>query len=196
MKTFNDLILRSRSVRRFVESERLTQALLKQLVDMARLAPSGGNKQPLKYVLSCEPRRNEAVFSCLAWAGYLTGWAGPAEGERPAAYIVVLGDTTIAKDVDCDAGIAAQTILLGVADLGLGGCIIGSVDRLRLRDYLSIPPHLNISLVLALGKPAETVVLERMKNGGVKYWRDAHGIHHVPKRSLSDVLVKLGGLDV
>ena len=41
---------------------------------------------------------------------------------------------------------------------------------------------MNIRYVLALGKPKETVVLESMKNEDYKYWRDAAGVHHVPKR--------------
>jgi nitroreductase len=154
------------------------------------MSASGANLQPLKYILSCDPSKNADIFSCLAWAGYLKDWPGPAEGERPAAYIVVLGDTSISESAGCDHGIAAQTILLGAREKGLAGCMLGSIDRNALRDSLNIPSQLKILLVLAIGKPREQVVLEIIgSDNSIRYWRDNEGIHHVPKRKLEDIIV-------
>jgi len=154
------------------------------------MSASGANLQPLKYILSCDPRKNAEIFSCLAWAGYLKDWPRPAEGERPAAYIVVLGDTSISESAGCDHGIAAQTILLGAREKGLAGCMLGSIDRNALRDSLNIPSQLKILLVLAIGKPREQVVLETIgSDNSIRYWRDNEGIHHVPKRKLEDIIV-------
>jgi nitroreductase len=126
----------------------------------------------------------------LAWARYLKDWSGPREGEKPAGYIVVLGDTEIAKSFGCDHGIAAQTILLGVVEKGLGGCMVASLDKDGLRQALKIPDRFEILLVLALGKPREKVVIETLKpDGDVKYWRDGDGVHHVPKRRLDDIIL-------
>ena len=127
----------------------------------------------------------------LAWAGYLKDWSGPAEGERPAAYIVVLGDTEVNNTFGCDHGIAAQSILLGAAEMGIGGCFIGAIDKDRLQKALNIAPEFTILLVIALGKPAETVVIESTANtgGNIRYWRDEHGGHHVPKRPISEVIL-------
>jgi nitroreductase len=186
-----DLILRNRSYRRFDESAVVDPAALRQLVELARLSASAANLQPLKYLLSCERERNAIIFAHLAWAGYLEKWPGPAEGERPSAYIIILGDTTIARDFHCDQGIAAQSILLGAAERGLGGCILGSIKRNELRAALAIPDHLEILLVLALGQPAEQVVVETVgADSEIKYWRDAEGVHHVPKRALDDLIVR------
>lgn len=69
--------------------------------------------------------------------------------------------------------------------------MIGSVQREPLRRALNLPERYEILLVLALGKPVETVVLEAAKDGDIRYWRDEHGIHHVPKRSLKDVWVTI-----
>ena len=163
---------------------------LKTLVDLTRYCASAANLQPLKYILSCEPEMNASIFPHLGWAGYLTGWDGPSEGEKPSAYIIVLGDTTVTKSFGCDHGIACQTILLGAAKQGLGGCMIGSVRRKELRQVLSIQEHFEILLVIALGKPKEHVVIEPVgRDGNIKYWRDDEGTHHVPKRSLDEIII-------
>jgi nitroreductase len=188
--TFPSLVLKSRSIRRF-GPEPMERGTLLQLVDIARSCPSGSNKQPLKYLLSADPARNALIFPCLAWAGQIKDWPGPAEGERPAGYIIVLGDTTVAADFGVDHGLAAQTIMLAAADKGLGGCILGAVQRERLAATLGIGPRYRILLVLALGTPGEKVVLEDLPAGSHhRYWRDAAGVHHVPKRLLRDVVVE------
>ncbi len=189
--TLRELILKNRSCRRFYENKTVPRERLRQWVDLARLSPSASNLQPLKYIISADPQTNARIFSTLAWAGYLNDWPGPAEGERPAAYIVILADRTIKYPIDCDHGIAAQSILLGAVEAGFAGCIVGSVDRPELRRLLNIPSHLEILLVLALGKCREKRIIEEVgKNGDVRYWRDEQGIHHVPKRSLEDIIFK------
>lgn len=188
---FRDLVLSNRSFRRFKENVPISESTLRELVDLARCSASAGNIQPLKYMLSWTRDRNDAIFPTLAWAGYLKDWDGPAPGKRPSAYVILLGDRRISMKVPWDHGIAAQTILLGAVEKGLGGCMIGSIDRDSLRQRLSIPEDYEILLVIALGKPAEKVVLEDVgADGSIKYYRDADGVHHVPKRRLSDVIVE------
>lgn len=186
----HDLIRRNRSYRRFFETTEIDIEILKELVDCARLSPSGRNLQPLRYKLICDRATNAMVFSHLKWAGYLPEWGGPKEGERPSAYIIVLGDTTVSKAFDTDVGIAAQSILLAAVEKELGGCMIASVEKPALRRELSIPDHYEICLVIALGKPKECVVIDAMNNDdSVKYWRDEQQTHHVPKRKLEDIIV-------
>ncbi len=193
MTSLRDLVLRNRSYRRFDESYPIQHETLVELVGLARCTPSATNRQPLKYILSADQKINDRIFPCLAWAAYLQDWEGPAPGERPTAYIGILIDETITQDWWCDDGIAAQTILLGAVEKGLGGCMIGSINKERLRRELAIPEHLKIRLVLALGKPAERVVLEDLKPGGdFRYWRDEEGVHHVPKRTLPELIVTKG----
>ncbi len=188
--TLRELVMRNRSYRRFDEKHAVNRETLMELVDLARMTASAANRQPLKYLLSADSETNACIFPTLAWAAYLKDWPGPAEGERPTAYIVVLLDTTISDNLLCDDGIAAQTILLGAVEKGLGGCIVASVRRDTLREALNIPEALAIRFVIALGKPAETVVLEELPpSGDIRYWRDDLGRHHVPKRSLKDLIV-------
>lgn len=186
-----DLVWKTRSYRRFDQSVAVDRETLRELVDLARHAASGSNKQPLKYILSCDPETNARIFGHTRWAGYLTDWPGPVEGERPAAYIVILGDNEISNSVGCDHGIAAQTMMLGATEKGLGGCMIGALDRPGLRATLDIPERFEIVLVLALGKPIEKVVIEDVgPDGDIKYHRDAQGVHYVPKRSLDELILR------
>jgi len=186
-----DLVRKNRSYRRFHQGVSVDLETLRALVNLARLSASGSNLQPLKYILSCEPETNARIFHHTRWAGYLKDWPGPAEGERPAAYIVILGDTEIRESFGCDHGIAAQSIMLGAAERGLGGCMIGSIDEGGLQQKLDIPDRYDILLVLALGKPNETVVLEEVSpDGDIRYYRDAEGVHHVPKRLLDELILR------
>jgi len=188
--TIRDLVVKTRSYRRFHQDVEVDRETLRQLVDLARHSASGANIQPLRYILACERERNARIFPLLSWAGYLKEWPGPIEGERPAAYIVILGDKRLRESFDCDHGIASQSILLGATERGLGGCIIATIQRRELRALLEIPEHFEILLVIALGKPKETVVLEAVgADGDIKYWRDAEQVHHVPKRSLDEIIV-------
>jgi nitroreductase len=185
------LIIKNRSYRRFYQDDPVSLETLRGLIELARLSASAANKQPLKYILSSDPQKNAEIFQTLAWAGYLKEWQGPEEGERPAAYIIMLGDKTIAQSFGCDHGIAAQSILLGAVEKGLGGCIIGSIRRNELSQLLHIPDDYEILLVIALGKPKETVVVEPIGGeGDFKYWRDENGVHHVPKRELDEIILE------
>jgi nitroreductase len=185
-----ELVTKTRSYRRF-KQDPITREILLELVNLGRLSASGGNAQPLKYLLSCDTATNATIFPTLAWAGNLKDWPGPAEGERPTAYIVLLTDTEIGKSPGVDHGIAAQSILLGAMEKGIGGCMIGSVRREQLRAGLGLPERYEIALILALGVPGETVIIDDMAPGGsTKYYRDAGDRHHVPKRGLSEVIVR------
>jgi len=185
-----EIVRKNRSYRKFYQDVSIKIETLRELVDLARLSASALNMQPLKYVLSCEPKKNALIFPNLGWAAYLKDWRGPEEGERPSAYIIMLGDTEISRSVGCDHGIAAQSIILGATEKGLGGCMIATVNRQELTKALGIEPRYEILLVIALGKPKEKVVIDKVgPDGDVKYWRDSQGVHHVPKRALDDIII-------
>lgn len=189
---FRETVRKNRSYRRFYQDHEIGYQTLRELVDLARLAPSAANRQPLRYIVSRYKEKNALIFNYLSWAAYLTDWKGPGEGERPSAYIIVLGDMTVSKKVEWDHGIAAQTILLGAASMGLGGCMLASIDREGLRIALTIPVIYEILLVLALGKPKEIVEIDPVgPDGDIRYWRDDKGVHHVPKRDLDDLILDL-----
>jgi nitroreductase len=184
-----DLILKNRSYRRFDQSEIVPMRLLRAMIEAARLSGSASNMQPLRYMLFNDSDSCAKIFPTLAWAGYLKDWPGPEDGERPAAYIVQLGDLELTNDWWCDDGIAAQSMLLTAVEQDFGGCIVGSVQREKLREILNIPERYKIIQVIALGKPAEEVVIDEIADGDIKYWRDDNDVHHVPKRGIEELII-------
>jgi len=189
---FEELVMKNRSYRRFYEAESIKPEILRRLVNLARMSPSGANMQALKFMLSADIKTNEIIFPNLAWAGYLKDWDGPEAGERPSAYIIILGDKGIKESFGCDHGIAAQSIMLGASELGYGGCMIGSIKKNSLRNDLQIPGRYEILLVMAIGKPKEKVKIEEVgPDGDIQYWRDEKGVHHVPKRSLDELILTI-----
>jgi nitroreductase len=187
---FKDLAKKNRSYRRFDENSGIDRETLVELVGLARWAASGRNAQPLKYYLSNEPAINESIFSTLEWAGYFKNWR-PAKGERPTAYIIVLLDKRITDNFYCDDGIAMQNILLGAVEKDLGGCIIRSINKPKLRNLLNVPLYLEIVDVVALGKPVEKVELTDVgEDGDIRYYRDEARVHYVPKRTIDELIVK------
>jgi len=186
-----ELISKTRSYRRFDEAYNIEAKTLGSLIDLARLSASGANKQPLKYLIYNSAKDCDRIFPYLSWAGYLTDWPGPDKGERPSGYIIILGDKSISDIFGIDHGIAAQSIMLGATEANLGGCIIATIKRDELSNDFSIPDNFEILLVLAIGKPVEKVIIDDLKDADVKYWRDKNKNHHVPKRSLDDLIIKL-----
>ncbi|MCF8091748.1 MAG: nitroreductase family protein [Desulfotignum sp.] len=194
MTTFEDiktLVKENRSCRRFDNAAKIDIKELEDLVGLARHCASAANNQPLKFILSTDEQTNKNIFSCLGWAAYLTDWPGPEPAQQPSAYIVITGDHTISDKFWCDHGIAAQTILLGARAKGLAGCMFGAINIKKLNTFLQIPDHLEVKLVVALGKPVEKAVIDPVgPDGNIKYFRDENQVHHVPKRSLEDLVFK------
>lgn len=194
MKSFPELVLRTRSFRRFDQGAPIDLETLRELVDLARQTASASNKQPIKYILVADSKLDAEVFEHTRWAGALSNWSGPAKGERPTGYILMLTDTDIRAEAGTDIGIAAQTIMLAARERGLGGCMLGAIDRGQLRAMFGIPERYKVTLLLALGVPAETVVLESVGDAGdIDYYRDEDDVHHVPKRTLDEVVLQTHG---
>lgn len=186
-----ELLKANRSYRRFRQEEAIPLRLLSDWIGNCRYCASARNLQPLKYIVCQSPQACQAVFPALSWAGYLKDWPGPEEGERPSAYIVQLIDKSLAENAACDAGIQLQTLLLSAVEQGYGGCIIKAFNQALLREALQLSGHLQPDHVLALGRPKETVAIEDLKGNDVKYWRTADQVHHVPKRRMEDLLIKI-----
>lgn len=188
-----DLVMKNRTHRRFYENIVVSRESLKELIDLVRIVPSTANLQALKFILFYTKEDREKVFPYLSWAGALPDWNGPEAGERPAAYIMILCDKQLGEGQGVDDGIAAQTIMLGATEKGLGGCILGNIKREELIQKLELDgERYSIELVLALGKPKEKVMLTDVKeDGDIRYYRDENQMHYVPKRKLEDLIIEL-----
>jgi len=183
-----ELVTRTRTVRRYQEDKAISLDTLRGLVNLARLAQCGANRQAIRYYLVTNPELREQIFPTLGWAAYLKEWGGPAKGERPAAYIVQVEDEAFPCLRPVDPGFAAQNLVLGAAEQGLGTCLIDNVKREELAKVLGLPQRWRVLYVVALGVPAETVEIRPVTpEHDIRYWRE--GICHcVPKRSLEDVI--------
>ena len=178
-----DLILANRSCRRF-HQEPVAEKTLKELVDLARLSASGSNMQPLKFLLSWEAETNDRIFPLIGLAG------NPGRDEAPTAYIVILADSQVAPHIGCDHGIAAQSILLGATEMGLGGCMVGMFNPQQPGAALEIPERYRIALVIIIGKPKERAVIDVIpESGEVHGWWDEDEVRHVPKRALDEIIL-------
>jgi len=186
-------IVERRTIRKYTK-ESVPNDVLEKCVDAARLSPSGMNRQPLKYIIVNDEKLLVEVFSTTSWAGYLPDYE-PSEEEMPRAYIMVLLDKEIRKNYGHDAGIAVMSISMVAYEEGLGSCVLGAIERAKLRRVLNIPDNLEIVLAVALGHPAESPIVDKAKNGDIKYWLDNNNVLHVPKRELKDI-VKWNGWSV
>lgn len=186
------LLEKNRSYRRFDRSETISSDQLTELINLTRYTASARNMQPLRYIISTEKEMNDKIFPLTAWAGYLKDWPGPAENERPVAYIIMCKEIALADAHTLfDAGLAAQAILLGAVEKGWGGCIIGAINKPKLKDLFRLTDAYEVLYVIALGKPAEKVVIEDLTDNNIKYWRDEDCVHHVPKRKITDLILKV-----
>ncbi|HDO20835.1 MAG: nitroreductase family protein [archaeon GB-1845-036] len=179
-------LMERRTIRKYLE-KKIPREILVKCVDAARVSPSAANKQPLKYIIIDDDELLRKVFKTTKWAGYLPEYY-PTEREMPQAYIAILLDKRINENSGHDAGIAAMAITMVAYDEGLGSCILGAIDREKLKEILRLPEYLDIVLLVALGYPAEKPVMDEVRNNDIKYWLDEKGILHVPKRSLNEVL--------
>lgn len=187
------LMMENRSVRRFIECERVSDTTLERIVELVRYTPSGRNAQPLKYRPVSSVEECEHLFCHLKWAGYFHDWDGPIEGERPAAYLIQCLDTYYGKDCLCDDGLQLEAITLALHTLGLAGCIIKAFNIEGVREALNIDDRYVPRYVLAIGRPAEEIIIEDMsddKDDDFKYFRTDDGKHHVPKRPLSSLIIR------
>lgn len=191
-ESLRELMISNRTVRRFNQSMPVGASTLLKLVELTRYSPSGRNAQSLRYRLVTSETEKAKVFPLLKWAGYFKEWDGPAEGERPAAYLVQCLDTDFGKDCLCDDGLHLEAITLGMHALGLAGCIIKAFNGAAVSECLGLDDKYVPRYVLALGYPVETVKIEDMNgdsDADFKYYRTADGVHHVPKRPLHELII-------
>jgi len=195
MITFDEykrLLKSDRSVRRFDNSRRIPREILNSFIELCRYTASGRNAQPLKYYVAHTREDCDKIFPLLKWAGYFPEWDGPEPEEQPTAYLIQCLDTRYGENCLCDDGLQLQAITLGAASIGINACIIKAFDAHTISETLNLPEHLSPRYVLAMGYGTERVKIEDMdenEDACFKYYRTPDGVHHVPKRSLQQLII-------
>ncbi len=185
-----EAIYKRRTIRRYKQTP-LSSDTLKKMIDFARLAPMGLNNQFLEYIIVINPELRNNLFPLLKWSAFLPETErAPEEGRHPTAYIIVLVNTKIKPQSDFEVGAAVENILLGAMKFGIGSCWMGSINREKIRELFEIPKYYNIKHVISLGYPDEKSVIEPYDDS-FKYWKDADGVMHVPKRDINDIIFKI-----
>ena len=187
----HELVLRTRTCRRFHQNNPVSMETLRDLAEIARIAQSPWNQQAIKFILCNDPETNAQIFTHLQWASRMPDWPGPAEGERPAAYIVIVSDKELGKLFNYDHPVAGTAMLLGATEKGLAGCLVGAFSRKGVSMVLELGERYDPLLVVALGERAEDVVIDTVgPDGNTAYWNDSEGVHHVPKRTLEELILR------
>lgn len=162
-------------------------------MECARLCPSSVNAQPFCYYLAWEPEEVAKIQPLTNWARALPQMKLPHSGKCPTAFIIILQDTTIGESLaryQKDVGIVAQTMLLAATEMGLGGCMIGNYNAQKVKDTLALDEKYAPMLIVAIGEPAEEIVLKEVEPGeSMAYYRDEDDVHYVPKRKLRDIVI-------
>lgn len=185
-----EIIYKRRTIRRFKQDE-VPVEILRNLIDLARVAPMGNNIQSLEYIIIVDAEIRKQIFSATRWAGALPeNERVPEEGRRPTAYIIVLIDTSIKENPGAEIGAAVQNILLGATNIGLATCWMGAIDRPKINEILKLAEKYEISHLVSLGYPDEESVMEPFKDS-MKYWKDEDGKMHIPKKSLDNIILKI-----
>ncbi len=184
----NQLLKSRRTIRKFKQTP-LSKEQLIRYIDAARVAPSGANLQPIKYVAIQSKEMVNKILPLVKWAGYLAPNYNPKGNEHPTAFIAVCADTTIRKnEFDIDIGAAIENLIISALSDGVGACWMKAIDYKKITEILKLPENLTLSCVIALGYPAEEPQ-EAEFEGDVKYYLNENGTLCVPKRSIDEVVI-------
>ena len=186
--TLDRLLLKNRSHRAYDSRYLVREDQLRRIIAVNARIPSARNQQVLRFrpVLADEA---PTVTEHIRLGRALPELHLPAPGTEPNAYIICC--STIAEDryVDMDLGISAQSMLLRATEMGLNGICIAAFDKEKIADALALP--LEPLLVLAIGKGAERIELTEIgENDSHDYYRDEHGVHHVPKLRADNLIIR------
>jgi len=181
-------ILKRRTIRVF-KGKKVPFSTLKKCVNAARLSPTARNAQELEFVAVNDAGQAAMLNEAVNFGGAVKE-KGRIKGEEAKAFIIIAVRKERQSDyTGTDAGIAALAITLVAQETGIGSCIMGSIEKERIKGILAIPNEVEVLLAVALGFPKEKPKLEK-EGKGTLYWVDAKGELHVPKRALEEAMHK------
>ncbi len=135
-------ILKRRSIRSFTK-EPISDEVVTKLLEAARWAPSGGNRQFWNFIEIRDPRRIDMIKMFSA-------------GLKGDPTLIIALCAKINEPMNLlDIGMAAENIMLEAIELGLGSCAIASYSDGPVKKLLEIPDDIELILLLSMGYPDE-----------------------------------------
>ncbi len=183
-----ELLKGRRTYRRFMQKAVPAEAI-RDMIEAVRLSSSARNAQPIRLLIVDRPEDVAAVNGLVKWAGALPPELGtPKPGEQPTLFVALLQDTSLGGEQNTDAGIALANLTLAAWAHGVGSCIMGAIDKPRLRELFGLPDHIALHTMVALGYPSHrSTVVPLGEDGSTKYYLDAARDYYVPKRSETEI---------
>lgn len=142
-----EAVEKRRSIRKY-KSDPIPEKDLRRILEAARLAPSGGNRQPWFFIVARDPERKKA----LATASNLQHFMADAD-----TIVVALGDPGTSRSLHKqDPMIAVEHMILAAAALGYGTCWIGAFNEEGVKKVVKVPENLVVVALLPIGVPNES----------------------------------------
>jgi nitroreductase len=181
----SDVIASRRSIRKF-KQEDISADTVRLLLDAARLAPSGSNLQPARFIVAQSQDAKEALGQCTPYKFIVKASvvfvccadlkaistrdnrmgelleAGAFDGvdvsfDSASPYASAVMEAEAAKAyLSMNVAIAVEHIVLKAVDLGLGSCWLGRFDRDKLKEYLKLDESIYPVVLLPVGHPDQT----------------------------------------
>jgi nitroreductase len=185
MLNCHDTILQRRSIRKFKERP-VPEEYIEIMLEAARQAPSGTNRQPWRFVIIREEEK-EAIapavvqpfvlqapvvfICCLDHKAYIRELTEQRLLELVEARVVdkkaaeviynrkipaAVDDVILPPSAFIDLGIAVEHMVLTATALGLGSCWVRLVDTTMLHRLLSLPDNIEVVALLPVGFPDQS----------------------------------------
>lgn len=195
MQSTYETVLARRSIRSF-DQRPIPRESLARMLEAARLAPTGSNRQPLRFWCVSAPTYCRDIFPQTKWAGLLPKPLGkPQPGHEPTAYILILVDRSIAEEAPVDVGAAGMSILLQAQSEGIGSCWLGAINRPGIAQTLGLDlDAFKLDSMIALGYPdmQSRAVDMSPQATDTAYYMDEKDGFTVPKRHPDTVCRMIG----
>lgn len=149
---FYEVIKTRRSVRSY-RPDSIPEAVLNRVLNAARIAPSGGNRQPSRFIVVRDDHRKDTLVPLCNGQKFISqapvilvacGWEIPTNrGGYMGKYSMLV-----------DVAIAVDHLTLAARAENLGTCWIGSFDNAGIKQFLDMPDNYQIVALTPLGYPA------------------------------------------
>ncbi len=159
-----DAILKRRSIRKY-KDKAVPNLLIKELLEVARMAPSAYNSQPSRFFIIKDKKikkilRENNVFKqdFVYLAPVIIVCSADKDVFPKEKFEAVYSKSSeIGGEIGAvrDLSIACQNLVLRAVDLGLGTCYVGLVNRDKAKEILKIPKDFVLPFIITLGYPNE-----------------------------------------